>query len=314
MNRIFFGDFTMLPRWMKPMYALGVITVMALSGCSGDSLPGPGGTTTISGSAGDGPSVGGAITVKDGLGALVTTTPVNPVTDGTAHFSFTVSAGTVTPLIITVSGGTDIVTGAVQDFPLTTAVTTLPAGGTVTGNANPLSTLAVATATALGGGTLTPGNLAVATANVLGAMGFGFPTGVDPITTPVDTTNVAGVLRANEAAAEMIRRTSNATGSTIASTIANLANDLTTGAIDGRMAAGVTPDPQAANIAAAALAQQSTIAVETLTNNLTVTTPAGEAIPGASGANFTTVLNTSLLTIQPTAAGADADIAQIAPT
>jgi len=298
------------------MIAAAACAALLLTGCGGGggSTPTSGTLTTVGGSAGDGPVTGAAVSVVDANGALVVTTPTNPVTDATAHFSFTVPTNTATPLIITVSGGIDTVTGAAQDFPLTTATTSLPANGAVTGNANPLSTLAVATAAALSGGAPTAASLAVATSNVLSAVGFGFPSGLNPISTVVDTTNVAAILKANEAAAELIRRTSVATTDTPTNTIANLANDLTTGALDGQVVAGITASPQAASIAAVALAKQAAISVETLTNNLTVTTPSGVAIPSASGANFTTALNASLLITQPGTIGAAADTSMVAPS
>jgi len=287
---------------------------MGMAACSSSSNTAPVAgvvSTTVSGSAGDGPVVNGAVTVVDANGNAVTTTPANPLTDPyTAKFTFTVPSGTVTPLVITVSGGRDIVSGAQQDFPLTTAVTALPANGAVTGNANPLSTIAVATAMALGGGKLTTADLYTATSNVLGAMGFGLPSTIDPISTTVDATNVAQILKANEAAAEMIRRTATKTGKGVDAIVTELANDLTSGAIDGKVKAGIAGITVSPYTAAAALVQQVQVSVETLANKLTVTDVYGVAIPSA--ANFTATLNSALKAIQPTATGASADIAQVA--
>ncbi|MDQ6971049.1 MAG: hypothetical protein Q9M30_00220, partial [Mariprofundaceae bacterium] len=152
---------------------------MGLSACKGSTSVVP--VTTVSGSAGDGPITGGAITVTDANGNAVATSPASPTTDSAAHFSFTVPSGTATPLTITVAGGTDVVTGAAQDFDLKTAVSTLTSNGTATGNANPLSTLAVEQAALLGtGGKLTAANLTTATTNVLNTVGFGLASGINP--------------------------------------------------------------------------------------------------------------------------------------
>ncbi|MDQ6968186.1 MAG: hypothetical protein Q9M14_05840 [Mariprofundaceae bacterium] len=108
---------------------------MSLTACGGGATTGA--ATTITGSAGDGPVIGGAVAAIDANGIAVITTPANPVTDANAQFKFTVPAGTALPLTITVTGGKDTVTGLTQDFTLKTAVTTLPPNGTVIANINP---------------------------------------------------------------------------------------------------------------------------------------------------------------------------------
>ncbi|MDQ6970920.1 MAG: hypothetical protein Q9M16_10465, partial [Mariprofundus sp.] len=194
-------------RFGKVLFILALTTgLAACGGGGGTAATGAGTSTTITGSAGDGPVQNGNVSVLDANGIAVITTPTNPTTGLTAQFSFTVPSGTALPLTITVSGGTDTVTNAPQDFPLRTAVTSLPTDGTpVTGNANPLSTLAVASAEAQAGG-ITTASLTTATNNVLGAMGFGLAAGVNPLSTPVDNLNAKSIVRANEAAAELIRR------------------------------------------------------------------------------------------------------------
>ncbi len=248
--------------------------------------------TTVTGSAGDGPVTGGAVTVTDANGAAVITTPANPTTGTNAKFNFTVPSGTALPLTITVAGGTDTVTGRPQDFPLQTAVTTLPAGGSVTGNANPLSTLAVASAVAQGGGILTTANLGTATTNILNSVGFGLIAGVNPLSTPIDINNVASVVRANEAAAEMIRRASNASGGTLANTIISIAQDLTDGTIDGQVAPGANNTQVNNANASHILNQQAQVSAESLSNNLTVTAPNGTTL--VTGANSATALNATM--------------------
>ncbi|MDQ6954766.1 MAG: hypothetical protein Q9M20_04915, partial [Mariprofundaceae bacterium] len=265
-------------------------------------------STTVSGSAGDGPVKNGKVSVLDANGSNVITTPANPSTGLNAQFNFTVPSGTALPLTITVTGGVDMVTNALQDFPLRTAVTTLPASGTVTGNANPLSTLAVASAEAQPGG-LSAANLTTATNNVLGAMGFGLAAGINPLSTTVNNSNAASIVRASEAAAELIRRTSNASGGTLSNTILSIAQDLTDGAVDGNAAAGAAATQVSNTSASQILNQQAQVSAETLANNLTVTTPAGTPIPSASGVNFATTLNTSITTT-----GHTGNVSKQAPT
>jgi len=161
--------------------------LLLLAACGGST--GGSGTTTITGSVGDGPVTGGVITVTDGNGKVVVTTPSSPVTDSTAHYSFTISTSTVLPLTLTASKGTDTVTSLTQEFDLTAVdAASLPSAGTVTLNINPISTLVVASAKAKGA--VTAATLAAATTHVLNTAGFGLPVGFDPETIRVDTTNV----------------------------------------------------------------------------------------------------------------------------
>ncbi len=289
---------------------LPLVTLLSSCGGGGGSTAASttGASTSILGSALKGPIVGGNVTVHDANGVLVSTAPANPVTDSQAKFTFSVPSGTALPLIVTVSGGIDSITNGTPDFPLTNAITSLPSNGSVIGTVTPLSTMAVATAKALGGGKLNSANLVTATNNVMNSIGFGLPTNLNPVSTPVDASNIAQVLKANEAVAEMIRRTATAAGSNINSVLADLANDLTTGAIDGSAIAGVTVSPTATKTAALALLKQAIVSVEVMSNNLTITPINGVAVGGAS---FTTALNAAVLKAQPTVTGSNADIAQV---
>ncbi len=275
--------------------AMVVAAMLVVSGC-GSSTGTSTSTTTVGGSAGDGPVSGGTVTVVDANGATVTTDPATVTTDSTGHYSFTVPSDTATPLKITVAGGTDVVTGQAPDFDLVTAVTTLPASGSVTGNANPLSTLAVAAAEKLGG--LNAANLTTAVNNVKNTLGFGID--FDPISTKVTTTNVAKAIQAHEAAAELIRRvvassaTSGISTTSVTAAIAAIAADVTDGALDGNAATGVTgADPK---VAAVALAKQAEVAAEVVKGALKITDTAGTTVV----ANATTKLNDAIKTTQPT--------------
>ncbi|HET6471641.1 MAG TPA: hypothetical protein VFG38_07340, partial [Pseudomonadales bacterium] len=93
----------------------------------------------LSGSVGDGPIAGASVTVLDAGGNSV----VAGVSDDAAGYEITVPAGTIFPLTITATGGTDLVTGAVQSFDMK-GVLLDPSTSHV--NVSPFSTLAVAIA------------------------------------------------------------------------------------------------------------------------------------------------------------------------
>jgi len=274
--------------------------LMALASCGG----GGGGaaavaTATVGGSAGDGPVQNGVVTVVDANGAAVTLPGAPVKTDSTGHFTFTVPVSTPTPIKVTVTGGTDVVTHQPSSFPLVTAVTTLPATGSVTGNANPLSTLAVATAEKLGGG-LTAANLVVAVNNVKNTLGFGIDPAINPISTNVTATNVTNVVKAYEAAAELIRRVvaNSATSGarSTAAAIAAIAADATDGALDGKGATGATTA-----VAAVAAVVQAQVSAELVKGALQVTDTAGTVVI----ANATNALNAAISITQPTVTAPD---------
>ncbi|MDX8382360.1 MAG: Ig-like domain-containing protein [Ghiorsea sp.] len=293
-----------------------LIILIGLSSCGGSggsdnnipATPDTSPITTITGSAGDGPIIGGAVSVSDANGKLVTTTPANPTTDSQAKFNFTVPSLTTTPLTITVTGGTDLVTAALQDFPLVTVVVDLPANAVVRGNANPLSTLIVESARAQGA--LSANSLLTASNHVLGAISFGLDSSINPISSPPKNTNIANLTRANEAAAEMIRRTNNANPSlSLNQTIQAIGQDLTDGVIDGYTATGATGTFVSPSLAAHILNQQAQVSAETLTNQLNITTSSGTIITSTSGVNFSTSINAVISKI-----GNTGDITQEAPT
>ena len=296
-------------RSQKSKLVAACSVLLLLSACVGGGGGGGGGTTTITGSAGDGPITGGIISVTDGNGNAVVTTPATPHTDNTAHYSFTILSSTKPPLTVTIKGGIDKVTTVAQNFDLTGVDTVpLPAGGTVTLNINPISTLIVASARAQGG--LNATNLAAATTHVLNTMGFGLPAGFDPQSTTVDTTNVAAVIKSNEAAAELIRRTKVSTGKTFINSITAIAEDITDGVING--ASSGTSTQTTAKIAGVILTKQAEIAAELLAGQLNITDNTGTTI--VTAANSTAQLNAAILITQPKTKGAAADVLQVKVT
>jgi len=291
---------------MKLAMLMPVMLLMSLASCGGGGGGGVAAvaTATVGGSAGDGPVKNGVVTVVDANGVTVALTGAPILSDNTGHFTFTVPASTPAPIKVTVTGGTDIVTGQTSSFPLVTAVTTLPAGGSVTGNANPLSTLAVATAEKLGGG-LTAANLVVAVNNVKNTLGFGIDPAINPISTPINAANVNNVVRAYEAAGEFIRRIVAAATTpgvvsglpaSPAAAIAAIAADATDGALDGKGTAGATTA-----VASVVAFVQAKVSAELVNNALMIQTAAGAV-------NATNALNLAIGVTQP---GTTGDIAAV---
>jgi len=260
--------------------------LMALASCGGGGGAAAVATGNVGGSAGDGPLVGTTVTITDANGAVVGTAK----TDANAHYNIAVPLTAAVPLTITFgTDGIDQVTGQAPTIPLSTVALTVPAGG-VTANANPLSTLAVETAKKLGG--LTAANIAAAVSSVRTSLGFGVPSTFDPIGGVINANNVASTIKANEAAAELIRRATAATGKTQANAIAALAEDLTDGVVDGKVKAGVTATQASANVAAQIQAQIAAVGIEVINNNLVVTTNGTTAAPLKGGAaNITAALD-----------------------
>ncbi|MDQ6951637.1 MAG: hypothetical protein Q9M26_08240 [Mariprofundales bacterium] len=243
--------------------------------------------TTIGGSASDGgPLVGSTVTVTDATGTIIGT----GITDSTAHYSVVISATATLPLIITITGGIDQVTGAASGLAVKTAVTSpLSTVSTINANANPLTTIAVASAIANGG--LTAANLTAAVASVRNALGFGLEITSNPISTVVSGANVSSVVKANEAVAELIRRSAVSSGKTLTQIITAMAEDLTDGVLDAKSRSGTTATQISANISALILVKVAEISIELMTNTLEITDAAGNTV--VTAANSSAVLDTA---------------------
>lgn len=265
----------------------GCMVALLMTACGG----GGGGTTsgtatstaTLTGSAGDGPIVGGTVTVTDANGNTIGTA----TTDANAHYSIKVPSTAALPLTVTITGGTDQVTGAAPDFPLKSAVTTsLSTVSNNTVNANPLTTIAVDTAQALAGSgnKISTADLNAAIANVRNTLGFGTDTTFNPISGTVSASNVASTVKANEAVAELIRRTTASSGDSISNVITALAQDLTDGSVDGKAKAGATSTLVSASLAAQAQANVVSVSAQLMTNSLAITNTSGTVVKTAAAA------------------------------
>jgi hypothetical protein len=230
-------------------FGLAVAMLLSLSACSGggagsdstgSSNAAATGPVVVSGSVGDGPVVGATLQVVDAAGQVLGT---DRSTD-TADYQLELPAETRLPVLVTATGGIDLVTQRPLDFPLVGAVL---ATGNVTVNISPLTTLAVyaAQCSALGLGSA---GLEAAWQRIYADASFGLDDGLvaDPMTDPVDAANVRTLVVANEALGEAVRRTMQAleqagapvAGAEILRQVGcDLVGGMRTGAIDARVLA-----------------------------------------------------------------------------
>ena len=246
---------------------------------------------TLEGSVGDGPVTEALITIKDAQGTVVGTTQSN----SEARYTIVIPETISYPVVIEATGGTDIVSGEVPDFTMLSVAFDATAN---TVNINPYSTIIVKAAQAMPGG-LNAANLLTAKLDVLDQLNFGLDPALipDPITTSINETNVAAMIKASEAFGEVIRRTrsallvsgSNSTGDDI---ITAIGGDMVDGVLDGR-------GPGASiQIAATANIMSGQVLVEALINQLKV-----------NGAEATLLMDVAINLSEPNATMTTADVA-----
>jgi hypothetical protein len=252
---------------------LFAILTAQLTGCNMDNGSGNsgGGTAdvasavTLSGSVGDGPVTGATIVVYAENGKELDTM----TSDNTASFQSTIKArGRDYPLLIKATGGFDLVTGAAPSFEM---LTVMLSPSDKQQNINPITTLIVKTAQSLPGG-LSANNVKTARATVLDKLGFGLDPNLipDPITTPIDASRAANIVKASEVLSQMVSRTTTivsgvGTPVTADGVLTALGADLSDGYLDGRGARGAD-----ARIAAVAEMVSAQVLVEALRNELKV--------------------------------------------
>ncbi len=292
---------TFSPGSLRNAFAVAC-TSLALGGClmdDGDpkNLEDVATDNRLSGSVGDGPVVGAQMRILRNDGEELTTLE----SDNNASYNITVNTQErYYPLTIESTGGTDLVTNLVPDFDLAGAVFS-PRNQSVA-NVNPHATMAVRLAGELSGG-VTPANLESAQAIVTVQLNAGLDTlatsGV--MTTHVDESNVAEMVRASETLAETIRRTRdllNGAGfATDADTVvAVLSSDLTDQLIDGQ--GGNSANARTAAVATIVYAQVllESMANELHVNGVNATAAMAGAISQVSVRTPTTTLDQLLVT------------------
>lgn len=157
----------------------------------------------LSGSVGDGPVVGALMRIMRNDGVLLNELE----SDASAGYNIVVKTkGKHYPLTVDARGGIDIVTNLSPDFVLLGAA--LEPSKKVVVNVNPYSTLAMEIATDLPGGR-TKSNIYTAQDIAVASMNNGLVSLVSsgPMTTKINSSNVAEVVKTSEALGEIVRRT-----------------------------------------------------------------------------------------------------------
>ena len=249
-------------------------TFVALAGCLSEEEPESGAQLDeetlwdheLTGSIGDGPIVGANVRVfaKDG------TELAQLESDGSASYTVTVrTKGKHYPLTIDARNGIDLVTNLSPDFDLFGAA--LEPGKKSVANVNPFSTLAYELARDMSGG-VSKSNLVIAESVVSEALNSGLSTlmATGPTVTPIDTSNIAEIVKASETLGELIRRVRDlqnmhnrpASGNSV---IRAVASDLTDNVIDGRGGSRVDARVSALTVVAAV-----SVLLESMQNELHV--------------------------------------------
>ena len=266
-----------------------VLTATSLCGCLTSVSPPEVPTTidgriSLTGSVGDGPVVDASMRLLGNDGSQL----MSFVSDTYATYEISVAADTaIYPLTIDATGGTDLVTNLAPDFRFESAV---PSPGTAgIANLNPFTTIAVALARELNGG-LDSGNLATAEEIVASQLNCGLDSLArsGAMTTLIDESNIAEIVKASETLGELARRVRDllngagylATGDDV---IAAIASDLTDDVVDGR--GGTRADERVAAIVTLVHAQ---VLMESMANEVHV-----------NGADATAAMNQAITQVVP---------------
>jgi hypothetical protein len=239
-------------------------SLTTLSGCLFDSNePRP---ADLTGNVVDGPIVSADVTVFSREGKVLAST----LTSGVAGYGLRVNAYTDDyPLTIEATGGIDLMSNLPPEFPLVSVA--LDGGDGIVANANTFSALIVSTARLMDGG-ITEDNVAAATMAAMSEFDMGLDTLADggPITTPIDHTNLAELIRSSTALAEVFKRSASTMlgvdgSATIGSVMQAVASDL----VDGRLDGVGGPDTSK-HVSAVTILVNGQVTLETIINDLHV--------------------------------------------
>ena len=268
------------PNKKYPLFSLRyfiLVLFVFLTAC--DSSPDNSAANTvsiISGDVLDGPIKNGILEVRDANNKIVATSR----TDERGGYSVDLPDDAKRPLIISITGGIDIVT----DHPLGISLKSIITADNLTAsdkniNINAFSSLVVVAYQMFAENDA--GDINVATNHVMQAISFGLNPNANPITTAMDKDNVADFIKANEAAIEFIRRLSVASGKSMVKTMIALSEDLSDGVIDGKAATGINPTQLTEAFAKQARIIQINIISELINNRLKITDEAGSTLVSA---------------------------------
>ncbi|MEQ9561964.1 MAG: hypothetical protein RLN69_05540, partial [Woeseiaceae bacterium] len=220
----------------------------------------------LSGSVGDGPIVAASMRVMTADGALLSELQ----SDAAGGYKIMILAQESDyPLIVDAWSGTDLVTNLPPDFAMRGAA--LSPNAKLTVNVNPYSTLAIEAAIDLDGG-LASGNIETAEAFVVNAFNGGMTSILQdgPMGAPINSGNIAEIVRASESLGEIVRRTRNWKNAFGFSTnadqvVESLGSDLIDQFVDG--IGGSRANPRTAAVSTVVGAQ---VLLESMSNELHV--------------------------------------------
>ncbi len=254
--------------------------------CGGGGGGGGSGTSTLSGTVLEGPVKQATVTVTDQDGNTIG----SGVSGDDAKYTITLSVNTAPPYQITVTGGTDLVTGETLTTTLTSLVTD---SSQTTANVSTLTTLIHKAALAKANGSLgqvTATDVDTVKSSTLSLFGFGVDSEestFDPLTTPLSENNIASVTVASEAVGELIRRVAGTDGADQEKVFAALGEDMVDGRLDGKKDGSALTSELPAGTTGSELVvqvnlQSAQIAVEVINDSLQVTKRDGSKLSASA--------------------------------
>ncbi|MDQ6952491.1 MAG: hypothetical protein Q9M15_03080 [Mariprofundaceae bacterium] len=253
----------------KYILIAAAVATMGLTACGSSTTPPAPGVVSLSGVVSKGPINGGTVRVVDSA------KPVHryfTTTDAYGAYNLPLDVYAVSPYTLTISKGIDRITGQIPDFPVSTIVVKSAGSLAQIANVNVLSTVIAAAAKAAAGGKPpTAAQLKTQEIAVVKSLGMGLPAGISP-TTDASAANAAQIASANEALAEVIRRstvagnkavgTSITTSADLEDSMAALAADISDGSLDGYTTQAALRNAGAVNVTVKSVASVVTKTAE----------------------------------------------------
>jgi len=293
-------------KFKKKLSVIAISSVLTLGGLAGCDNSGPINAPVVdlrnaSGDVSLGPIVGATVKFKGNGGKEVT---LSGVTNEKGHYDAADIdlAGFAFPIIVTLSGGTDAFTNALQIIDIKTYITEGQSSADVKNliaNANFFTTVALDMA--LDGkdlDTISAEDLKVAVGATAAKMtilqkALGIPLAFDPASTDTsgDNNKLSALATANEVLAEVIKRaavdSTSSTAGVTAESVNSVITSIVTALEDGEVAPGELPEVEAA---AAAVKVEAASA-----EGLLITSPTGEPV------SFNTAMTEVVTTFNPNA-------------
>ncbi len=289
----------MFSRYINLFLAFLLVTILGCGGGGGGSTSTS--NSTIGGAVFEGPVVNATVTAYDADGNQVATTQ----SGADATYTLDIPTGTLFPLEITVTGGTDQVTGETLELNLSSILTETTQ---TTANVSTLTTVIAQASKSKAGGNLanvSKANVDEITVTVVTNFGFGVDgddADLDPITTPITADNIASYTKSSEAMGETVRRVAGTSATDQNRAFAFIAEDLSDGNMDGQkdggnisadLPSGMTSDTFIATVNV----ETAVVVAEVVNNSLQVTKSTGQKM---TAAEVRSGMSGSINTVLPT--------------